>query len=71
MSWRQKRSFPRSGVAIPSLFVSAITGEGIDQLPEAVLLQAELLELTAVEDGPAQVVIEPGSIKAKGLLPHF
>jgi len=47
--------------------VSAITGEGIDQLLEAVLLQAELLELTAVEDGPAQgVVIESRLDKGKG-----
>ena len=47
--------------------VSAITGEGIDQLLEAILLQAELLELTAVEDGPAQgVVIESRLDKGKG-----
>ena len=47
--------------------VSALTGEGIDALLEAVLLQAELLELTAVEDGPAQgVVIESELDKGKG-----
>jgi translation initiation factor IF-2 len=34
--------------------VSAMTGEGIDALLEALLLQAELLELTAVEDAPGQ-----------------
>ncbi len=34
--------------------VSAMTGEGIDSLLEAVLLQAEVLELTAVPDAPAQ-----------------
>ena len=34
--------------------VSAHTGEGIDQLLEAVLLQSELLELTAVHEGPAR-----------------
>ena len=34
--------------------VSAMTGEGMDALLEAVLLQAELLELTAVEDAPGQ-----------------
>ncbi|MEE4300184.1 MAG: translation initiation factor IF-2 [Pseudomonadales bacterium] len=34
--------------------VSAITGEGIDSLLEAVLLQAELLELKAVPDAPGQ-----------------
>ncbi|HAK52130.1 MAG TPA: translation initiation factor IF-2 [Gammaproteobacteria bacterium] len=47
--------------------VSAITGEGVDDLLEAVLLQAELLELTAVEDGPAQgVVIDSELDKGKG-----
>ncbi len=47
--------------------VSALTGEGIDALLEAVLLQAELLELKAVEDGPAQgVVIESELDKGKG-----
>lgn len=34
--------------------VSAMTGEGMDALLEALLLQAELLELTAVEDAPGQ-----------------
>ena len=33
--------------------VSAHTGDGIEALLDAVLLQAELLELTAVHDGPA------------------
>ena len=47
--------------------VSAMTGEGIEALLEAVLLQAEILELTAVEDGPAQgVVIESELDKGKG-----
>ncbi|TVS17521.1 MAG: translation initiation factor IF-2 [Gammaproteobacteria bacterium] len=34
--------------------VSAMTGDGIDSLLEAVLLQAEVLELTAVVDAPGQ-----------------
>ena len=47
--------------------VSALTGEGVDAVLEAVLLQAELLELTAVENGPAQgVVIESELDKGKG-----
>ena len=47
--------------------VSALTGDGINALLEAVLLQAELLELKAVEDGPAQgVVIESELDKGKG-----
>ena len=37
--------------------VSAITGQGMDDLLEAVLLQAELLELTAIENGPANGVV--------------
>tara|TARA_B110000285_G_scaffold86920_1_gene99578 strand:- start:3978 stop:6584 length:2607 start_codon:yes stop_codon:yes gene_type:complete len=46
---------------------SAITGAGIEELLEAVLLQAELLELKAVVDGPAQgVVIESELNKGKG-----
>ena len=47
--------------------VSALTGDGVDALLEAVLLQAELLELTAVQEGPAQgVVIESRLDKGKG-----
>ncbi len=47
--------------------VSALTGQGVDDLLEAVNLQAEILELTAVEDGPAQgVVIESQLDKGRG-----
>ncbi|XOV85957.1 MAG: translation initiation factor IF-2 [Pseudomonadota bacterium] len=47
--------------------VSALTGEGIDDLLEAVLLQAEILELKAVYDGPARgVVIESQLDRGKG-----
>jgi translation initiation factor IF-2 len=47
--------------------VSAKTGEGIDALLDAVLLQAEVLELKAVEDCPAQgVVIESTLDKGRG-----
>jgi len=47
--------------------VSAITGEGIDELLEAVLLQAELLELKAVKDAPARgVVIESRLDRGRG-----
>lgn len=49
------------------LEVSAITGQGIDQLLEAILLQAELLELTAYTDVPGQgVVIESRLDKGRG-----
>ncbi len=47
--------------------VSAHTGQGIDELLDAVLLQAELLELTAPRDVPAQgIVIESRLDKGRG-----
>jgi translation initiation factor IF-2 len=47
--------------------VSAKTGEGIDDLLDAVLLQAELLELTAVHDCPATgIVVESSLDKGRG-----
>jgi translation initiation factor IF-2 len=52
-----------------SLFVnvSARTGQGIDQLLESILLQAELLELRAVPDGRAAgVVLESSQEKGRG-----
>ncbi|MET0657924.1 MAG: translation initiation factor IF-2, partial [Steroidobacteraceae bacterium] len=47
--------------------VSARTGEGIDQLLDAVLLQADVLELKAARDGlAAGVVIESSIEKGRG-----
>ncbi len=47
--------------------VSALTGAGIDELLEAVSLQAEILELKAVDHGPASgVVIESTLDKGRG-----
>ncbi len=47
--------------------VSAHTGEGINELLDAVLLQAEVLELTAARDIPAQgIVIESRLDKGRG-----
>ncbi|WP_020683563.1 translation initiation factor IF-2 [Marinobacterium rhizophilum] len=47
--------------------VSAKTGEGIDKLLEAILLQAEVLELNAVPEAPAQgVVVESRLDKGRG-----
>ena len=49
--------------------VSAHTGEGIDQLLEAVGLQAEMLELQAPIDVPAQgVVVESRMDKGRGVV---
>ncbi|BBL35831.1 translation initiation factor IF-2 [Nitrosomonas stercoris] len=47
--------------------VSAKTGQGIDDLLEAVLLQAEVLELEAARDAPAKgVIIESRLDKGRG-----
>jgi len=47
--------------------VSAKTGEGIDRLLDAILLQAEVLELGAVRDGLAKgVIIESSVEKGRG-----
>jgi len=43
--------------------VSAHTGEGIDDLLEALLLQAEILELQAVTDAPAKGVVVESSLE--------
>lgn len=49
--------------------VSAHTGEGIEALLEAVLLQAEVLELKAPVEGPARgVVIEARLDRARGVV---
>ncbi len=47
--------------------VSAKTGEGIDELLESILLQAEVMELKAVEDSQARgVVVESSLDKGRG-----
>jgi len=47
--------------------VSALTGEGVDGLLDAILLQAEVMDLTAVAEGPAQgIVIESSLEKGRG-----
>ena len=47
--------------------VSAQTGDGISELLDAILLQAEVLELTAARDVPAQgIVIESRLDKGRG-----
>ncbi len=43
--------------------VSAKTGDGIDKLLESILLQAEVLELTAVKDAPAVGVVLEASVE--------
>ncbi|MGE0081264.1 MAG: translation initiation factor IF-2 [Thiohalomonadaceae bacterium] len=49
--------------------VSAKVGTGVDELLEAILLQAEVLELRAVKDGPATgTVIESRLDKGRGAL---
>jgi translation initiation factor IF-2 len=52
--------------------VSALKGTGVDQLLESVSLEAELLELKAHHDGPAQgVVIESELDKFRGSVATF
>jgi translation initiation factor IF-2 len=47
--------------------VSAITGEGIEGLLDAILLQAEILELSAVDSGNAKgIVVEASLDKGRG-----
>jgi translation initiation factor IF-2 len=47
--------------------VSAHTGEGIEGLLDAILLQAEVMDLRAAEEGPAQgIVIESSLEKGRG-----
>lgn len=49
--------------------ISAKTGEGIDNLLEAIMLQAEMLELKAYYKGPAEgVVIESSLDKGRGIV---
>ncbi len=49
--------------------VSALKGEGIDDLLSSVLLQAEMLELTAPVEGPAEgVIIESKMEKGRGCI---
>jgi translation initiation factor IF-2 len=55
------------GGDVPFIPVSAKTGQGVDDLLENVLLQAEILELKAPKDAPAKgVVIESRLDKGKG-----
>jgi translation initiation factor IF-2 len=47
--------------------VSALTGQGVDTLLDSILLQAEVMELKAVDQGPATgVVIESSLDKGRG-----
>ncbi|MDH3363864.1 MAG: translation initiation factor IF-2 [Gammaproteobacteria bacterium] len=47
--------------------VSALKGDGIDELLDAILLQAEVMDLKAVADGPARgLVIESSLEKGRG-----
>ena len=55
------------GGDIQFINVSAVTGEGLDSLLEAVLLQAEILELKAVPDAQARgVVVESRLDRGRG-----
>ena len=47
--------------------VSAITGEGVDALLESILLQAEIMELVAIQEAPGQgIVVESRLDRGRG-----
>ncbi|VAW95413.1 Translation initiation factor 2 [hydrothermal vent metagenome] len=55
------------GGETPFVHVSAKTGEGVDALLDAILLQSEIMELTAISDGPAHgTIIESRLDKGRG-----
>lgn len=57
------------GGDVPFIPVSALTGEGVDDLLDAISLQAEMLELKAPAMGPASgVVIEARLDKGRGTI---
>ncbi|HSL19719.1 MAG TPA: translation initiation factor IF-2 [Methylomirabilota bacterium] len=57
------------GGDVPSVKVSAKTGEGIADLLDMILLVAEMRELTASEQGPARgVVLEARKEKGRGIV---
>jgi translation initiation factor IF-2 len=57
------------GGDVPSIKVSAKTGEGIGDLLDMILLVAEMRELTASEQGPARgVVLEARKEKGRGIV---
>ncbi len=52
---------------VPAAKISAKTGMGVDELLDLISIQAELMELTASDEGPAQgVVIEARIEKGRG-----
>lgn len=57
------------GGDVPLCLISAKTGEGIPELLETILIQADLLELTAVKEGLAKgTIIESKMDKGKGIV---
>ncbi len=47
--------------------MSALTGQGVEELLDAIILQAEVMELPAVPDGPGRgVVIESRLDRGRG-----
>ena len=67
-NWPRTKLCRRNGAAMPcSSDVSAKTGQGIDELLERILLQAEVMELKAPKDAPARgIVIESKLDKGRG-----
>jgi len=64
-----KRTRGRVGRDVQFLKISAKTGEGIDELIEALIVQTEILELKAPVEGPASgIVIESRLDKGRGVV---
>ena len=52
--WAEGIHLESMGGDIPSVEVSGLTGQGLDQLVEVISVLAELRDVRAEEDGPAQ-----------------
>lgn len=60
------------GGSTAMLEVSALTGDGVEELLERVFLESEVLELRATDDGPASgIVLEAEIQQGKGKVAHL
>ena len=68
MSCQQKTLCPKNGGGDTQFVkVSAMTGDGVDTLLEAIVLQSEIMELSAIDEAPGQgVVIESRLDRGRG-----
>lgn len=64
--WSEGVQLEVMGGEVPSVEVSGLTGQGLDQLVETISALAEFQDLRAEHDGPAYGVVLESSIR-KGL----